>query len=100
MCTVDYLECTVNYDLVGEDCGIKEWLLYHNIMIPSLTEELQPFPIDAVEELFSELKNLQHLIFIIKVTLMKIPIFNEFLINTIFYRNKLNHQLRTNVSKN
>ena len=84
MCTADYVECTVNYDLVGEDCGIKEWLLNHNIMIPSLTEELQPFPIDAVEELFSELKNLQHLVFIIKVTLLKIPIFNEFLINTIF----------------
>ena len=78
MCTVDYLECTVNYDLVGEDCGIKEWLLNHNIIIPSLTEELQPFPIDAVEELFSELKNLQHLIFIIKVTLMKIPILMNF----------------------
>ena len=80
MCTVDYLECTVNYDLVGEDCGIKEWLLNHNIMIPSLTEELQPFPIDADEELFSELNNLQHLIFIfiIKVTLMKIPILMNF----------------------
>ena len=69
-------------------------------MIPSLDEELQPLPIDAVEELFSELKNLQHLVFIIKVTLLKIPIFNEFLINTVFYRNKLNHQFRANVSKN